>query len=90
MTSMGDLGREFDELRDHPQPSKPETELDKLEARLDAFFTWAHQRPHPEIRQRFESEFTAEPLHDDVVTAIGEGRGAAVRDRIPVEAPPQA
>ena len=84
MTSLGDFGREIDEMRDHPQPLHPETELDRLEARLHAFFEWAHTRPHPEIRTRFESEFTAEPLHDDIVTAIGEGRGREIRHQIDV------
>jgi phytoene/squalene synthetase len=84
MSSIGDFGREIDEMRDNPQPIHPETELDRLEARLRAFFVWAHNRPHPEIRARFESEFTAEPLHDEVVTAIGEGRGSEVRHQLNV------
>lgn len=82
---MGDLGRELDQLHGHPMPSHPPTELDALEARLAAFFAWAHGRPHPEIRNRFESDFpSSQALHDDVVTAIGEGRGTEVRGRLDV------
>jgi len=82
MTSMGDFGREFDELRDHPQPLHPETELDRLEARLRAFFEWAQNRPHPEIRSRFETDFKAEPPQDAIVAALSEGRGNEVRDQL--------
>jgi phytoene/squalene synthetase len=84
MTSLGDFGREIDDLRDHPQPIHPETELDRLEARLHAFFDWAQNRPHPEIRSRFESEFTAEPLPDEHVAAISEGRGPEIRPQLNV------
>jgi hypothetical protein len=89
MTSMGDIGRELGEIRDHPTPAHPHTELERLEARLHDFFAWAKDRPHPEIRDKFASEFSAEPLHDDVVAAIGAGRGPDVRDRVPVT-PPEA
>ena len=83
MTSMGDIGREINEMRDHPTPANPPSELDRLEARLHDFFAWANGRPHPEIRSKFAEEFNAEPLHDEVVDAIAGGRGADVRDRIP-------
>jgi hypothetical protein len=89
MTSMGDLGRELEEIGKHPRPAHPPTELDELEARLKAFFEWAHGRSHGEVRSRFESEFTTEPLHDEVVAAISDGRGREVRHRLPV-APPTA
>jgi phytoene/squalene synthetase len=84
MTSLGDFGREIDDMRDNPQPIHPETELDRLEARLQAFFEWANTRPHPEIRQRFQSEFTAEPLADEHVEAISEGRGSEIRPQLNV------
>jgi hypothetical protein len=86
MTSMGDIGRELNEIRDHPQSTHPQSELDRLEARLHEFFAWSHGRPHPEIRSQFAAEFSNEPLHDEVVHAIGEGKGAEVRDRLPVAA----
>jgi hypothetical protein len=84
MAGIGDLGREIEQIRDHPQPLKPRTELDELEARLAAFLAWAHGRPHTEIRSRFASDFSSEPLHDDVVTAISDGRGTDVRDQLPL------
>jgi phytoene/squalene synthetase len=88
MTGMGDLGRELDQIRDNPQPVKPRTELDELEARLAEFFAWAHGRSHPEIRSRFASDFSSEPLHDDAVAAMSDGRAAEVRDQLPI--PPTA
>jgi hypothetical protein len=87
MTSMGDLGRELEQLAKHPMPAHPPTELDELEARLKAFFAWAQGRPHGEIRSRFVSEFTPDPLHDDVVAAMSEGRGGDLRHRLPVATP---
>lgn len=84
MTSMGDIGRELNEIRDHPTPSKPESELDRLEARLKDFFAWANGRPHPEIRSHFAEHFSAAPLHDEVVDALGKGKGEEVRARLPV------
>jgi hypothetical protein len=84
MSSIGDFGREMDQMRDNPQPLHPETELDRLEARLHAFFQWAHTRPHPEIRSRFEAEFTAEPLPDEHIAAISEGRGPEIRPQLNV------
>ena len=51
---------------------------------MHAFFEWAHTRPHPEIRSRFEAEFTAEPLHDEHVAAISEGRGSEIRPQLNV------
>jgi hypothetical protein len=88
MSSMGDLGREINERRDHPKAASGNAELAKLEARLQDFFAWARGRAHPEIRDQFAAAFSAEPLHDDVVHAIGEGRGADVRDRLPVAPAP--
>lgn len=87
MTSMGDFGREIEAMRDHPQPLHPETELDRLEARLRAFFEWAQNRPHPEIRSRFTSEFKSEPPRDAIVAAISEGRGLEVRHELNVTPP---
>jgi hypothetical protein len=87
MSSMGDLGREINEMREHPKPNPSHTELERLEARLHEFFEWAHGRPHPEIRERFAADFSAEPLHDEVVDALTNGRGADVRTRLPVEPP---
>jgi hypothetical protein len=88
MTGMGDLGRELEQMRDNPQPSKPRTELDDLEARLASFFEWAHGRPHPEIRSRFASEFAPDPLHDHVVAAMSDGRASEVRDQLPIPPSP--
>lgn len=84
MTSMGDIGRELNEIRDHPTPSKPQNELDRLEARLKDFFAWAHGRPHAEIRSHFAEHFSDAPLHDHVVEALEKGEGEAVRDQLPV------
>ena len=80
---MGDLGREVQQVRDDPQPIHPTTELDELEGRLSAFFDWAHGRSHQEIRDRYAADFAADPLDDDIVGVIGEGRGSEVRARLP-------
>jgi len=90
MTSMGDIGRELNEIRNHPTPSKPQNELDRLEARLKAFFEWAHGRPHPEIRDKFAEDFSDAPLHDEVVDALKQGKGEEIRDQLPVEPEPGA
>jgi hypothetical protein len=87
MSSMGDLGREINEMRDHPRPAPAHTELERLEARLRDFFEWAHGRPHPEIREKFARDFSDEPLHDDVVDALTKGRGTEVRAELPVQPP---
>lgn len=87
MSSMGDLGREINEMRDHPKPAGGNTELDRLEARLHEFFDWARGRPHPEIREKFASDFSDAPLHDHVVDALSQGQGADVRAHLPVEPP---
>ena len=87
MSSMGDLGREINEMRDHPKPAPSDTELERLEARLHEFFEWAHGRPHPQVREKFASDFSDQPLHDDVVDAITKGRGHEVRAELPVQPP---
>lgn len=84
---MGDLGREINEMRDHPKAAPANNELEQLEARLHEFFDWARGREHPEIREKFKDAFSAEPLHDDVVDALTSGRGAEVRADLPVPPP---
>jgi hypothetical protein len=84
MSSMGDLGRELNDIRDHPTPSKPQNDLDRLEARLKDFYAWAHGRQHDEIRNHFAENFAEAPLRDDVVDALGKGKGDEVRSELPV------
>jgi len=79
---MGDIGRGLERIATDPQPIDPPTPLDQLEERLADFFDWAHGRPDPEIRDRFATDFGGDALHDDVVAAIGDGRGPEVRDRL--------
>jgi phytoene/squalene synthetase len=79
MSSIGDIGREFERMKDDPQPAHPATELDQLEQRLDAFLAWGKGRPQAEIRDRFDRDFAASTLDDTTVSAIGDGRSADVR-----------
>jgi len=79
MSSMGDLGRQFERIEEDPQTTHPRTELDELEDRLDAFFAWGRGRPDRDIRDRFREDFGATPLEDDHVEAINAGREQDVR-----------
>jgi phytoene/squalene synthetase len=79
MSSIGDIGREFERMKDDPQPARPPTELDQLEQRLDAFLVWGKGRPQAEIRDRFDRDFAAATLDESTVSAIGDGRSTDVR-----------
>jgi hypothetical protein len=88
MSSMGDLGRQFERMQDDPHPASPPTELDELEQRLDAFIAWGDRRSPEEIRRRFAEDFRARgvvengALDEDAVFAISEGRGREVRSSV--------
>jgi hypothetical protein len=84
MSSMGDLGRQVEQIRDDPKPANPPDELSDLEQRLDEYFTWAHGRSEQEIRSRFESDFAKGPLAEDMVAGLREGRGREFRTRLPL------
>src|SRR3954468_20327672 len=70
MSSMGDLGRQFERIREHPQPAHTETALDDLETRLESFFEWGRGRPGREINDGFRSQFGASGLSDEYLEAI--------------------
>jgi hypothetical protein len=82
MSSMGDLGRQFERMKDDPQPLHPPTPLDDLEKRLEAFLEWGRGRPDREISDRFRAEFGVTDLPDEYVDAINDGRGRDHRDAL--------
>jgi hypothetical protein len=82
MSSMGDLGRQFERIAADPQAAHPRTELDELEKRLNAFLAWGRGRPDRDIRDRFREDFGGMPLEDDHVEAINAGRDREVRSAV--------
>lgn len=82
MSSLGDLGRQFERMEDDPQPVHPATSLDDLETRLDAFLEWGRGRADREISDRFRADFGATALPDEYVEAINDGRGREHRDAL--------
>jgi hypothetical protein len=79
MSSMGDLGRQFEREQNDPRPAHPQTELEQLEGRLNAFLAWGQGRPDRDIRDRFRLDFGETALDDEHVEAINAGRTAELR-----------
>jgi hypothetical protein len=79
MSSMGDLGRQFERVESDPQPTHPQTDLENLERRLEAFLAWGQGRPDRDIRDRFQADFGQATLDDTHVEAINAGRTREVR-----------
>ncbi len=82
MSSIGDLGREFERMKDDPMPARPPTELDRLEQRINAFLEWANGRPDAEIRDRFGQDFAGPALDDKTISTISRGNAADVRSTV--------